>query len=281
MAEEPLLWQSRRHHIRIDSTDPGRLIPFYRDGLGLRERPLASDLWLLDGRHRRIVIGRGEANALGYAAFAMKDAAAVVAFRADLHARQIPTEGSPTPIFEDGAFAVTDPDDSCLVFGRPSIEYDGDDTLPGRLQHFVVAMTDLDRLDAFYSDALGFVVSDDVVDESNGAVTARFYRSDPEHHSFAAFRAPANGLDHHAYEAGCWNDIRDWADHFSRQRVPMWWGPGRHGPGDNLFFMVLDPDGNKVEISAELEHMPLGMDRRVWAHEERTLNYWGQAWMRS
>ncbi|MCP4330683.1 MAG: hypothetical protein GY791_20000 [Alphaproteobacteria bacterium] len=281
MTDAPEIWPSRLHHIRIDSTDPSRLIPFYRDGLGLRERPLAEGQSLMDGRKRRVVIGRGEANRLSFAAFAMADRAAVAALRRTLERRQVPIEPSPTPLFEDDAFAVTDPDGGRIVFGLPNTAYDGDDELPGRLQHFVMATTDLERLHEFYSDVLGFVVSDEVVDEDSGRITARFYRCDPEHHSFAAFVAPETGLDHHAYEADCWNDIRDWADHFSRLRVPLWWGPGRHGPGDNLFFMVLDPDGNKVEISAELEHMPLSMAKRTWPHCERTLNYWGQAWMRS
>jgi catechol 2,3-dioxygenase len=281
MSEKPAIWPSRLHHIRIDSTDPAGLIPFYRDGVGLRERPLAEDTWLLDGRKRRIVIGRGAKNGLAFAAFAMADAAAVDALRADLESRQVPIEPSPTPLFDDDAIAVRDPEGRPIVFGVPAMTYDGADGLAGRLQHFVVATTDLPRLHAFYGDTLGLVVSDEVIDGESGEVTARFYRSDPEHHSFAAFRAPESAFDHHAYEADCWNDLRDWADHFSRLRVTLFWGPGRHGPGDNLFFMVCDPDGNKVEISAELEHMPLTMAKRTWPHEERTLNYWGQAWMRS
>lgn len=279
MAETPAIWGCRLHHLRIETPDPARLVAFYRDGMGLRERPMGDDVWLLDGRERRLLIGNGTAGGFGFAAFAAPGAEALDALRAELSDRTA-IAPSPTPLFADGAFSVTDPDGRRLVFGVPTTAAPGTDRLPGRLQHFVVATTDLPRLDAFYRDALGFVVSDEVLAE-NGAVTAIFYRSDPEHHSFAAFRAPESGLDHHAYETTSWNDIRDWADHFSGLRVPLWWGPGRHGPGDNLFFMVLDPDGNKVELSAEIEHMPLAMAPRSWAHEERTLNYWGQAWMRS
>jgi len=281
MTVGPALWRSRLHHLRIDSGDPARLIPFYRDGLGLRERPMGGDLVLMEGHQRRVLIGEGKANGLGFAAFAAADADHLVAIRTALEERQVPFEPSPTPLFDDRAFSVADPDGRRLVFGLPTIEKDGVDRLPGRLQHYVVATDDLPRLHAFYTDKLGFVVSDEVIDEESGAVTAIFYRSDPEHHSFAAFRAPKPAFDHHAYETTCWNDIRDWADHMSTLDIKMWWGPGRHGPGDNLFFMVLDPDGNKVELSAELEHMPLSMAKRTWKHEERTLNYWGSAWMRS
>jgi len=126
----------------------------------------------------------------------------------------------------------------------------------------------------------GFVVSD-WVRGSSRSITACFLRSDPEHHSVAIFQAPHSRLDHHCYETTCWNDIRDWADHFTSLRVPIWWGPGRHGPGNNLFFMVHDPDGNNLEFSAELEHMPIDAKPREWPHEERTLNLWGSAFMRS
>ena len=58
-------------------------------------------------------------------------------------------------------------------------------------------------------------------------------------------------------------------------------GAVRHGPGNNLFFMIEDPDGHKVEFSAELERMPEEAAFRTWPHEQRTLNLWGSAWMRS
>ena len=45
--------------------------------------------------------------------------------------------------------------------------------------------------------------------------------------------------------------------------------------------MIEDPDGHKVEFSAELELMPKEMPSRTWPHEQRTLNLWGSAWMRS
>jgi catechol 2,3-dioxygenase len=63
--------------------------------------------------------------------------------------------------------------------------------------------------------------------------------------------------------------------------IALWWGPGRHGPGNNLFFMIEDPDGYKVEFSAELELIPKEVPYRTWPHEQRTLNLWGSAWMRS
>jgi catechol 2,3-dioxygenase len=95
------------------------------------------------------------------------------------------------------------------------------------------------------------------------------------------FRAPAAGPDHHAYELPDWNAIRDWADRCGALEIPLWWGPGRHGVGNNLFFMIEDPEGYKVEFSAELERMTATQEFRTWPHGPRALNLWGNAWMRS
>jgi len=60
----------------------------------------------------------------------------------------------------------------------------------------------------------------------------------------------------------------------------LMWGPGRHGPGNNLFVFIEDIDGNWIEISAELETV-IGRPPKNWPQEERTLNLWGKAIMRS
>jgi hypothetical protein len=57
------------------------------------------------------------------------------------------------------------------------------------------------------------------------------------------------------------------------------WGPGRHGPGNNLFVFIEDPDGNWIEISAELEVI-YGRPAKEWPHAPYTLNQWGTAIMR-
>jgi hypothetical protein len=144
----------------------------------------------------------------------------------------------------------------------------------------VFQTTRIDPLVDFYVNRVGFAVSDRVLNE-DGSLAAFFLRSDHEHHSLAFFVGSKNELDHHAYETTCWNDIRDWADRFGKEHIPMFWGPGRHGPGNNLFFMVKDVDGNKLELSAELETFAPDQPARVWPNTEYTLNYWGSAWMRS
>ena len=75
--------------------------------------------------------------------------------------------------------------------------------------------------------------------------------------------------------------MKEWGDHMAALKVPIVWGIGRHGPGNDVFFMVRDPDGNLAEISSEIEHCAPGRPAGTWPHEERTLNLWGKAILRS
>jgi catechol 2,3-dioxygenase len=277
------LYPGTLDHLEVTTPDPARLADYYKNVLGGEVRDLGKGRRLLTGDKRRLLFAEGPANKLGFSGFSLGSVARVDALRQSLKAKSVDILTPPASLFGNEAFAVADPDGNKIVFGAGSV--DGAPTaagaaLPGRLQHVVVATTDLPQMLSFYTDKLGFLLSDRVKDAQDN-ITAAFFRSDDEHHSFACFRAPAAKLDHFCFETTCWNDIRDWADHISAQHLSLDWGPGRHGPGDNLFFMLNDPDGNAYEFSAELERMPPETETRDWPHEPRTLNYWGVAWMRS
>jgi catechol-2,3-dioxygenase len=143
----------------------------------------------------------------------------------------------------------------------------------------VVASARFAAMRRFYEEALGFLLSDTVLTDK-GEVNVAFLRADRAHHSFAVFRAPSSRGDHHAYETTGWNDLRLWADRFAAYDVAIWWGPGRHGAGNNLFFMVKDPDGNNIEISAELERLERHQPGKAWPPGGKALNLWGSAWVR-
>jgi catechol 2,3-dioxygenase len=275
------LWPACLDHLRRDSPAPERLAQFYGALLGDRVEPLGDEQWLVSGPGRQLVVGRGAAGAVPYFALRMQDGTHLQALRLEAEREGLAPEPSPSPLFAPGAFALRDPDGRRIVLGLPHSRPEPDQSAPAaRLQHFVCATSRLTDMVAFYRDRLGMAESDRVL-EAGDELTASFLRSDPEHHSFAAFRAAESRADHHCYETSGWMDIRDWADRMGRLGIALWWGPGRHGPGNNLFFMIEDPDGHKVEFSAELEVMSREAAARTWPHEPRTLNLWGGAWMRS
>jgi catechol 2,3-dioxygenase len=289
MATQSPIWPAQLDHLRLDSDDPAGLAAFYGRALGYAATGLADGTILLRARERRLVIGPGERGRRAYHAWRLRDEGQLRAVRAFLEAQGVPIEPSPAALFRDDAVAVRDPDGWLSVFGLPRPDVpapEGGDgpaaALPGRLQHVVVASAKLDAMMGFYERALGFVPSDYVLrDEADrDSRQVAFYRTDPEHHSFAVFGASTARPDHHAYETSGWTDIRDWADHLSGLRIKLFWGPGRHGPGNNLFIMFRDPQGEAVELSAELEHMEREAAPRWWPHDERSLNLWGPGWIR-
>ncbi len=291
MLDVSPLWPADLDHIRLETPAPRALARFYEEAMGMASAALGDGSYLVHGRQRRLVIGAGTARANPYNAFALADRAQLAGYRRFVEARGVALEPAPTPLFEDDAFAARDPDGRLAVFGRAKPGF-ADVTpaagpaapLPGRLQHVVVASARFPDIMAFYRDALGFLVSDIVhtgkEDGPPGDTNVCFLRANIEHHSFAAFRAPVAASDHHAYETTGWGDLKLWADHFATLAVPLWWGPGRHGAGNNLFFMVKDPDGNNLEISAELEHLARGQPGKAWSAGGRAINLWGAVWNR-
>ncbi len=290
MGIESPIWLSQLDHLRLNSDDPAMLADFYATCFGYHSSTLPDGTSLLQGPARRLIVGPGKPGERPYHGYRVQNRRHLEDIRDFIQGRGLNTEPSPSTIFEPDAVAVRDPDGWLNIFGLPRNDLPSQKpdnapsarNLPGRLQHVVVATDKLAPMMAYYEDVLGYVASDycsaDVDDPATRKVA--FYRSDPEHHSFAVFGASEVRCDHHAYEVSCWNDIRDWADHMSTLNVKIWWGPGRHGPGNNLFFMIKDPHGHQVEISAELEVMPREMAARVWPLEERSLNLWGPGWIR-
>ena len=280
------LWPAPLHHLALESADPERVADFLAATLQMRSERTPGGGAVLAGPGRIIVVEPGSGAGARHVAYGLDSAGRVAELQARFAGRGVPTEPAGSPFLEAGAFRVLAPDGApdgiALLFGVPAETPPAADGsgLSGRLQHVVFRTPVPEPLLSFLVDEAGFVLSDRVENDDR-ALTAGFVRSDPEHHSFAAFRASRPAFDHFALEAQGWNDLRDWADHFAELRVPIWWGPGRHGPGNNLFLMIRDPDGNRIEISAEMEHMDRDAPHRVWPLEERTLNLWGTAWMRT
>lgn len=282
MSIKPAL-RATLHEISLHSDAPSRLAAFYEAGLGYC---FAEDHqgFLGVGRSRRLRLTPGAPNTLDYAAYALTDGFELATLAKRLDACGVAYERRDVVGFAPGTLSVHDPDGNHFLFGLAAGDVETF-THPvadraARLQHVVFASPQPQALLDFYVDVLGFVLSDRVLDEAGGLRTA-FVRCSHEHHSLAVFKADRSRIDHHCYEAEDWGLIRDWADHFAGLRVPLKWGPGRHGPGDNLFLFVVDPDGNWVEISAELEQVEADRPAGIWPHEERTLNSWGAGFLRS
>jgi len=272
---------ARLDHLCLRSPDPKRLAGYFARGFGMSATAMSNGDWRCHAPQRVLLITSGGPNDTAYSAFAFADEDALAQYRRRLTEHSVELGPNLSPHYAASAFSTRDPDGNVAVFGVRAPESGPEnDKLPARLQHVVFRTSRLDEMVGFYERSLGFVVSDRVRDEA-GALRACFLRTDAEHHSLGIFLSPETRLDHHSYETRDWNCIRDWADHVATRRIPLVWGVGRHGPGNNLFFMVKDPDDNLVELSAELEVCGADRSEGLWPHDQHTLNLWGDAIMRS
>jgi catechol 2,3-dioxygenase len=143
---------------------------------------------------------------------------------------------------------------------------------PVRVQHATLSTSNLEPMIAFYL-ALGFRLTDRM-----GDVFA-WLRSNVEHHSVAIVdTGSSGGLDHYSFDLDSWDDFKVWSDRLSDRGIQVQWGPGRHGPGNNLFLFFDDPDGNHIELSAEMERFfdhCAQYEPRVWNADPTTVNLWG------
>jgi catechol 2,3-dioxygenase len=267
------------HHICIQSPHPKELAGFYAQAMDMEVEAMKQDTFLCRGPSRLLLVSGGDKGRLGFAGFACRDDWSLKLYRDQIESCGIRVGAGTTPLFDGDAFSVEDPDGNTICFGLSKDGPVPKGTIRGPLQHLTLASERIEKIDAFYRERLGFLASDHVVDK-DGRLMTTFLRSNHEHHTLACFRSPRQGVDHHSYEAGEWVTIRDWADHFASLGIKVKWGPGRHGPGNNLFIFIQDPDENWIEVSAELEVI---QDRALaaWPHEPRTLNLWGEARMRA
>ncbi|MCA8883600.1 MAG: VOC family protein [Rhodobacteraceae bacterium] len=268
------------HHLAFESSNPEQLANFYASVMDMTLTRASDTEWRCEGPKRRMVVVPGEDKKMHYAGLALRNPDGLEMMRARAEAEGVELLDSPSPYFKDGAFAVRDPNGQLICFGLAIEETPGLKGIQGPTQHLTYASTDVQAFVDFYAGKLGFQLTDKVLHEDGRMATA-FTTSNHEHHTIACFYTPdRNGVDHHSYEAGDWVYIRDWCDHFAEHDVQLTWGPGRHGPGNNLFIFITDPDGNWIEVSAELEVI---YDRETvnWPQHPRTLNKWGRAILRS
>lgn len=269
--------------LHITSPQPARMAEFYAATYDMTAEEQGG-VWCCRGPEREVAISLGPVNKLRYALFRFESTESWTAFQQRAAALDTVDPPADCRLAAD-TLAVRDPDGNLIAFEGPTAASAADWEEGGvageaALQHFAFRTQQIDRMLAFYENDLGFVLSDKVVD-AQGGLRACFLRVNALHHAMALFNAPVTCYDHQSFEAPDWSHLQKWADRMGSLRTTIVWGVGRHGPGNDVFFMVRDPDGNLAEISSEIETCADDRPAGQWPHEERTLNLWGQAIMRS
>ena len=130
---------------------------------------------------------------------------------------------------------------------------------PRKLGHAVIGSTDLAATMRFFTEGLGFKVSDYMGDK------AAFLRCSIEHHNVLVMAAPVNFLHHTSWQVDDIDDIgrgaQSMLEHHPERHI---WGLGRHYAGANFFWYLKDPAGNFSEYYADMDTIP---EDELWSPE--------------
>ena len=142
---------------------------------------------------------------------------------------------------------------------------------PRKLSHVNLNCADNDATFAFMRDALGFRLSDH-------ANNFRFIRCGVDHHSMViGFNKDAT-LNHIAFEMPDLDSVMRGIGRMRDHGYPVEWGPGRHGPGNNVFAYFCGPEELPLEYTGEMQQV--GNDHvargpQDWTWPPGRVDQWG------
>ena len=144
---------------------------------------------------------------------------------------------------------------------------------PLRIGHVVLWTPQIAAMETFYAQ-LGLHVSD------RTAMGMSFLRCNSDHHSLAlAKHASKTGLQHVAFDVQSIDAVMYEKGRLNAAGIECLWGPGRHGPGHNVFSYYRDPAGNVIEFYGDMEQLSgsaVPPDPVYWGPEHRG-DIWGIA----
>jgi 2,3-dihydroxy-p-cumate/2,3-dihydroxybenzoate 3,4-dioxygenase len=146
-----------------------------------------------------------------------------------------------------------------------------DGNRPIQLSHVVLNTRDWEACERFAVEKLGFRVSD-------RTRMMRFLRCNRTHHAIAYVNSDISSLNHIAFEMRDLDAVMNGIGRLREAGYACTWGPGRHGPGHNVFGYFVAPFGPVVEYTAEVEEV--GDDYRVgspedWKWPPGRTDHWG------
>ena len=286
----PAIRVSKLGYVGFETPDVERLVEYYTKVLDFALVDGASEgAFLTTGTdHHCVVVTRGDTRAravVGYEIWEDLDSAQQRLKEAGYETQRRSDIGPGTP----DVLVLEEPSTGTplhlMTAQDPSGVGDYPPLRPTKLGHVAAFTPALDPMQAFYQDLLGFKWSDTVGD------FFVFLRCNADHHA-ANFMASTKfqGMHHIAYEMRDPNHLIAMLDHLAKNDYRLHWGPGRHGPGHNLFTYHRDPDGHVIELFTQIDvvhdeakgyweprpwHEEYPMYPKTWQVDLATVNQWG------
>lgn len=260
------------HRVAIKAAELDATTRFYTDLWGLQLLSQESGISRLrtgGSAHADFMIRQG-GKGLDHIAFAVADRAAQEALT-----KQGVAAGG-TLIGADDEIILGDPDGNRVHLVVPMAEKSdaaAPEFGPTKIGHVVLWAGNGPTMENFYQ-ALGLRISD------RTKMGMAFLRCNADHHTLALVdKAGMSGLQHIAFDTVTIDNVMRQLGRLKKAEVPCIWGPGRHGPGNNVFTYYQDPAGSIVEIYGELEQVPVDeaeLTEKFWG-PEHSGDLWGLA----
>jgi catechol 2,3-dioxygenase len=149
-------------------------------------------------------------------------------------------------------FGCKDPDGRNLAFVCDCADHaEGADQpdRPRKIVHVNLNARDFDASIGFFTKALGFSVIDE-----NAPLT--FLHCDStDHCSIVMCNMNLPTLNHIAFDLPDFDSVMRGMGRMKDNGYPTEWGPGRHGPGNNVFAYFCGPDEVPLEYAAEVQQV--------------------------
>lgn len=254
---------------------------FYADAWGLVEVAAEDDMvWFKthgSPEHHVARLRKADVNHIDVIALAADDAAAVDALHDKVIAAGCQVVHAPRDLDSPGGgygFRFFSPDGLPLEISsdvrradsRAMERWEG---MPVKISHIVLHSPDHRAMAAFFTDVLGFRVSDWLGD------FMVFLRCNAAHHRIALLPGPPC-LNHVAYDMLTVDDMMRGASRLRKKGTDLRWGPGRHTAGNNAFSYFTTPNGFAVEYTSELEDVDFDHHQdRVYDPGPQIMDQWG------
>jgi catechol 2,3-dioxygenase-like lactoylglutathione lyase family enzyme len=263
----------RLGHATFSTPDLQREVAYWTQimGLSLVEREKGRVFLATKLGQEAIALEAGEPGLLRRLAFQVAPGSDLAELSADLARHDVKCErrsGISPGVAEAIAFA--DPKGT-LIEVHADYTFAPDDKaqigiMPVKFGHVAYRVNDPQKLTKFYTEVLGFRVSDWIGDRFS------FLRCGPDHHTVNFARYEEEALHHIAFEVENVSVLHKACDFLAKNKIQLVWGPGRHIVGHNVAAYHRNADNIRVELFCEMDIMKdeaLGyFEPRPW-HEDR------------
>ncbi len=275
-----MLRVSQLDHVALEVVSPQEVCEFYEAQWGMTSQVGdKGDIYLScpSQTHPELVLKKGPVNRLAHLSFSARraediDGLARTAIKSGYLIGRHNDEG--LGVAGGQGITIRDPDNNTLEIvwrGQVPVQPVASQS-PVRLGHVVLWTPNPEGMEAFYA-GLGFQVSDRTVRGMS------FLRCNTDHHTLAFVKGARTGLQHMAFDGLDLNHVMRAYGKLQAAGVPCIWGPGRHGPGENIFTYYKDPAGNVIELYSDLEKVAdseARIETKFWGPEHKG-DVWGSA----